>query len=192
MDDSAKRMGELLLPGSVVGVIAAIAVGGVALLGGLPAGYVAVAALAIGVPLSLFGAGYNFLLAKARIRLGGITPAVGYWLVGYTVSRTVHELAIDAYAGRPLGFSEGLLAFIAFQLLVSVGFAVGFMWLHEHAAPSWWMRIRDRNPVAAAYVAAYMEQAAYTEQQKQKGKRERAAKQRNAPRSSPKKARARS
>lgn len=162
--DSTKRTAELLLPGSSIGVIAAAVVAAVALVGGLPGGYVAVAATAIGGPLALFGAGYGLLLAKNRIRLGGITPAVGYWLVGYTASRVIHEVALDAYAGRPIEFSGGLLSFLVFQALVSVGFAVGFIWLHEHTAPLWWIRVRDRNPVAASYVAAYAEQAARTKQ----------------------------
>lgn len=171
MNDSVKRWAELLLPGSLVGALAAFVVGGIALYGGLSIGYVAVSVLAIGVPLALFGAGYNFLLAKGRVRIGGITPAVGYWLVGYTVSRTVYEVAVNAYLGQPFVLSEGVLAFFGFQLLISTGFAVGFMWLHENIAPLWWLHIRDRNPIAAAYVAAYMEQAVYTEQPKEERKR---------------------
>lgn len=171
MNDSVKRLAELLLPGSLVGVIAAFAVGGIALYGGLPVGYAAVSALAIGVPLALFGAGYEILLAKARIRIGGITPAVGYWLVGYTVSRAVYEVAVNIYLGQPVVPSEGILAFFGFQILVSTGFAIGFMWLHENFAPLWWLRIRDRNPIAAAYVAAYMEQSVYTEQKKEERKK---------------------
>lgn len=170
--DSAKRIAELVLPGAAVGVIAAIAVGGAALFGGLPAGYAVVAAFSLGVPLALFGAGYNLLLAQGRMRLGGITPAVGYWLVGYTVSRVVLEVALDLFEGRSVAFGEGILPFLAFQLLVAVGFAVGFMWLHEHAAPLWWKRIRHRNPVAATYVSLYMEQAVATQHRKEERKKQ--------------------
>lgn len=171
--DPAKRIAELLLPGAGVGVIAAIAVGGAALFGGLPAGYAVVAAFSLGVPLALFGAGYNFLLAQGRVRLGGITPAVGYWLVGYTVSRVVLEVALDLFEGRSVAFGEGILPFLVFQLLVAVGFAVGFMWLHEHAAPLWWKHIRHRNPVAATYVSLYMEQAVATQHRKEERTKQR-------------------
>lgn len=171
--DSAKRTAELVLPGAVVGILAAGVVGGIALLGGLPAGYALVAAVAFGGPLALFGAGYSLLLASGRIRLGGITPAVGYWLVGYPVSRVIYEVAVDVFVGRPIAFTGGVLAFLVFQLMVSVGFAVGFIWLHEHTAPHWWLRIRDRNPVAASYVAVYTEQAARTQRHKEERKKER-------------------
>ncbi|RJE84505.1 hypothetical protein [Paracoccus onubensis] len=171
MTNSVKRMTELLLPGSMLGVIASFAVGGVALYGGLPIGYVVVSVLALGIPLALFGAGYSLLLAQARIRIGGITPAVGYWLIGYTVSRTIYEVVINLYLGSPSLLSDGVLAFFGFQLLVSTGFAVGFMWLHENIAPMWWVHIRDRNPIAAAYVAAYTQQAAYTKQSKEQATR---------------------
>lgn len=171
--DSVKRTAELLLPGASVGVIAAGVVGGVALFGGLPAGYAVTGAVAIGLPLALFGAGYGWLLATGRVRLGGVAPAVGLWLVGYIVARTIHEVALDVYASRPVVFPGGVVSFLVFQALVSVGFAVGFVWLHEHTAPLWWVRIRDRNPVAAAYVAMYSEQAARLEQRKEEAKKQR-------------------
>lgn len=174
MNTPTKRLAELLLPGAMVGVIAAVAVGGLTLYGGLPAGYAAVSALSIGLPLALFGAGYSFLLANARIRIGGIAPAAVYWLVGYTVSRTIYEVAINTYLGKPYLLSEDLIPFFGFQILVSTGFAVGFMWLHENLAPLWWVRIRHRNPVAAAYVAAYMQDAVHTKQRKEAAARPRA------------------
>lgn len=171
MNNSVKRMTELLLPGSMLGVIASFAVGGVALYGGLPIGYTVVSVLSLGIPLALFGAGYSLLLAQARIRIGGITPAVGYWLIGYTVSRTIYEVVINLYLGSPSLLSDGVLAFFGFQLLVSTGFGVGFMWLHENIAPLWWVHIRDRNPIAAAYVAAYTQQAVHTRQSKERATR---------------------
>lgn len=165
---STRQTAELLLPGSVVGLIAAIAVAGLAVLAGLSATYAAVAALALGVPLALFGAGYELLLARGRVRLGGITPAVAYWLVGYLVSRVIHAVALDVFLGGPIGLGAGVAPFLLFQALVGVGFGVGFMWLHEHAAPLWWLRVRDHNPVAAGYVAMYMQHAAHMEQKKER------------------------
>lgn len=171
MNNSAKRIIELLLPGVLTGVFAAFVIGGIALLGGLPTGYIVVSTLSLGVPLALFGAGYEILLAQARIRLGGVTPTVGYWVVGYMVSRIVNEAAVNAYLGEPLtAVSGGIPAFILFQFLVSTGFAIGFIWLHENTATLWWMHIRDRNPIANAYVKAYMQEAAYSEQKKQEQK----------------------
>jgi hypothetical protein len=43
-----------------------------------------------------------------------------------------------------------------------VGFAIGFIWMHEYVFGRWWIRIRDHNPVAERYVAQYTRQAART------------------------------
>lgn len=166
MTMTARRKAELLLPGSVLGLVTGGVAGGLAALGGLPAGYVATTALALGIPLGIAGAGYNALLAAGRVRLGGVTPAVGYWLLCFPAARVIHEFGLDAVLGYPLRLPEGPLAFVAFQALVSTGFAIGFIWLHERLAPMWWIRIRDRNPVARQYVDAYMRQAVTMERRK--------------------------
>lgn len=163
---SARQRVELLLPGAFLGLLAGGLAGGLAALGGLSAGYVTASALGLGLPLAAAGAGYNALLAAGRVRLAGVTPAAVYWLACFPLARTVHELVLDVSLGQPLGLPHGTLPFLGYQAMVSAGFAVGFIWLHERVAPLWWIRIRDRNPVARGYVEAYMRQAVAEERRK--------------------------
>lgn len=156
---SLRRRAELLLPGFAIGLAAGCMAGGLAALGGLPAGYVAATTTALGVPLALLGAGYNGLLAVGRIRLGGVAPAAGYWLLAFPLARTTHEILLDVMLGRAVGLADGLLPFLGYQALLSVGFAIGFVWLHEHLAPIWWVHVRHHNPVAQQYVEWYVRQA---------------------------------
>lgn len=158
---------ELLLPGFVFGITGGMVAGGLAALADLPAGYVVATTLGLGLPLALAGAGYNGLLAAGRVRLGGVTPAAVYWVVCFPLARTIHEFVLDVSQGRPLGLSPGPLQFLGFQAMVSLGFAVGFVWLHERMAPLWWVHIRHRNPVAQHYVDAYVQQAVMTERRKE-------------------------
>jgi hypothetical protein len=157
---------ELLLPGFVIGLSAGSIAGGLAVLGHLPAGYVAGTAVGLGLSLALAGAGYNALLAAGRLRMGGVAPAAAYWIVCFPAARAVHEFVLDLSLGRPLGLPDTTPAFFGFQALVGVGFAIGFVWLHERIAPLWWMRIRNRNPRAQQYMDVYVRQAVMSEQRR--------------------------
>jgi hypothetical protein len=64
------------------------------------------------------------------------------------VSRVIQTALLNLYAGSAVAVPYGWLDFLAYQALVSVGFGIGYWWLHENFAPLWWIRIRDRNPVA--------------------------------------------
>lgn len=177
---TGRQQAELLVPGAAIGLTAGFVAGVVAALSGLHLGYVLGMAVGLGVPLALAGAGYEYLLATGRVRFSGVFPAAVYWLFVFPLARVIHELAVDLFAGKPLALPDQLLPFLAYQALVSVGFTVGFMWLHEHVAPLWWVRIGDRNPRAAEYVAVKVRQAERLEQRKQsaKDKREQRREQR--------------
>ncbi|MCA3747908.1 MAG: hypothetical protein IN808_02065 [Rubrobacter sp.] len=163
---SVRLLAEVTFPGAVIGLGAGIVAGGVAAVAGLSPGYVVLTTLGLGLPLALFGAGYDLLLASGRIRLGGVTPAVLYWLPAFPLSRLVHEVLLDLGLGRGVALPEALLPFLAYQAILSAGFAIGFLWLHEHLGPLWWPRIRDHNPVAARYVSQYTRHAAAMERRK--------------------------
>ena len=155
----ARNTAELVVPGFMIGVSAGAVAGGVAMLAGLPAGYVVATTVGLGVPLAAFGAGYSLLLASGRIRLGGVAPAALYWLFAFPVARCIHEVFVDVLTGSTVALPDGLVRFVVYQAIVSVGYAVGFIWLHENVFPKWWVRVRDHNPVAARYVAQYTGQA---------------------------------
>jgi len=158
----ARTTAELAAPGFLIGIIAGVVAGGVAMLAGLPAGYVLATTVGLGVPLAAFGVGYSLLLASGRIRLGGVAPAALYWLFAFPLARVVHEVLVDVLSGRAVVLPDGLVEFVAFQAIVSVGFAIGFIWMHEYVFGRWWVRIRDHNPVADRYVQQYTRQAART------------------------------
>jgi hypothetical protein len=154
---------ELVAPGFLIGMVAGAIGGGVAAMGGLSAGYVIATTVGLGVPLAAFGVGYSLLLAAGRIRLGGVAPAALYWLFAFPLARVVHEVLIDVLSGRAVALPDGLVKFVAYQALVSVGYAIGFIWMHEYVFGRWWVRIRDHNPVADRYVEQYTRQAARTQ-----------------------------
>lgn len=156
----AQQFAELTFPGVAIGLGSGAIAGGVALLGGLSASYAVTTALTLGIPLAVFGMGFNILLARGKIRLGVAAPAAVYWLVFFPLARLVHEVSFDVFAGNDITLPDALLPFLAFQAMLSIGYAIGFVWLHEHVFPNWWIRIRNHNPVARRYVDQYMAQAA--------------------------------
>lgn len=167
---SLRYIAEVTLPGAVIGFSGGLITGGMAVGGGLPLGYAIIAALGLGIPLAILGAGYDWILASGRIRLGGVAPAALYWLLGFPIARLLHEVFLDIGAGRELALPEGILPFLAYQAILSLGYTIGFIWLHENLGAYWWIRIRDHNPVAARYVSQYTRQAATLEHSKKRKK----------------------
>jgi len=158
----ARQTVELVAPGFLIGMLAGALGGGVAAMAGLDTGYVVGTTFGLGLPLGAFGVGYSMLLASGRIRLGGVAPAALYWLFAFPVARVIHEALVDVLSGRAVALPDGVVKFVAYQALVSVGFAIGFIWMHEYVFGRWWIRIRDHNPVADRYVTQYTRQAAKT------------------------------
>jgi hypothetical protein len=143
-----RQLVELTLPGVAIGLLGGVILG-VVVGGGGAAFHVALfAGVTLGVPLAVAGAWYEILVAQGRIPLGVLTPVALYWAVAFTVSRVFQTALLDLYAGSEVAVPYGWLDFIAYQALVSVGFGIGYWWLHENFAPLWWIRIRGRNPVA--------------------------------------------
>ncbi|PRX46428.1 hypothetical protein B0I33_1075 [Prauserella shujinwangii] len=167
------RLGELALPGFVVGLIAGAVAGGLAGLVGQPTGWALVSMLTLGLPLALLGGGYGLLAAHRKVRIGGFAPAALFWLVGFPLARVLHEvLSRLILVGEP-GLPPDPLGFLAYQGLVSAGFAIGFLWLHERLAPRWWRRVAPRNPVAADVYSAYAAHAKRVFEQREARRRAR-------------------
>jgi len=139
---------ELTLPGVAIGVLSGAILGFLVAGGGEPFDVALFAAVTLGVPLAAAGAGYEILVAKGRVPLGMLTPVALYWAVAFTVARVFQTALLDLYAGGDVAVPHGWLDFLAYQALVSVGFGIGYWWLHENFAPLWWLRIREHNPVA--------------------------------------------
>jgi hypothetical protein len=147
-----RQLAELTLPGVLIGLLGGAIAGAMAGLGGLSVVDTLAAGLALAIPLALSGAGYELLLAAGKIPLGPLAPIALYWAVAFPVSRVIHAAVVSLVAGDPVAVPHGWLDFVVYQMLLSVGFAIGFWWLHQTFAPGWWFRLRDRNPVASYYI----------------------------------------
>jgi hypothetical protein len=159
---------EFALPTVAIGVLAALGAGGRAAHPGPPAGWAALTGLALGLPLALFGVGYAALVALEKVPVGVFTPAAAYWLVGFPLSMLMYAGMTEwVFTGRPGLPEEPLWQFLAYQALLSMGFAIGFLWLHEQLGRRWWPRIREHNVYAYRVVERYKESATVMEQRKE-------------------------
>lgn len=154
-----RTLAEVAVPGVASGVVAGIIVAGLAALVGQPLGWAMLSALTLGLPMAVLGGGYGMLVASGLVRLGVFAPAAIYWLVGFPLARLLHETVTPYLLGGPLNPPEDLLGFLVYQGLVSLGFAVGFIWLNERLAPRWLLRIKDHNSVAHQLFYTYARQA---------------------------------
>ncbi|HEY0450578.1 hypothetical protein [Actinophytocola sp.] len=153
------RLFLLTFPGLVVGFIAGVVAGGLAAFVGQPTGWALVSALTLAVPLGLLGGGYTMLLINEKVRLGGFAPAALYWLVAFPLARMLHEvLTRFILTGKP-GLPPDPLGFLAYQGIVSAGFAIGFLWLHERMAPRWWQRLAAHDEDARRVYLRYASHA---------------------------------
>jgi hypothetical protein len=142
------QLARLTLPGLAVGFIAGVVAGGLAAFVGQPAGWALVSALTLGVPLGLLGGGYTMLLINGKVRLGGFAPAAMYWLAGFPLARLLHEVLTRLILTGEPGLPPDPLGFLAYQGIVSAGFAIGFLWLHERVAPRYWQRLAEHDEQA--------------------------------------------
>jgi hypothetical protein len=165
---SRRQVAELTVPGVAIGLLGGVILGVVVAGGGASFDVALFAALTLGLPLAAAGAGYEILMAQGRIPLGVLTPVALYWAVAFTVCRVFQTALLDLYAGSEVAVPHGWLDFLAYQALVSVGFGIGYWWLHENFAPLWWFRIRERNPVADHLVRVKLEFAGAVEAQRER------------------------
>lgn len=168
MPSGLRNTTELVLPGAMIGLLAGAIVGGLAAIGGLPAGTTAISAAALGIPLAAAGAGYELLVARGRLRLGGIAPAALYWLFAFTAARLVDQALVAVLTGSTPAYRGGVAAFVVWQAIVGSLFGIGFIWIREHLAPWWWLYVQHHNPVARRYVAQYAQQAVIAQERKEK------------------------
>ena len=158
---------ELTLPGVMIGLLAGAIMGGLSVAGGLALHVALFAAVTLGLPLALAGAGYEILLARGKVALGMLSPVALYWAVCFPVVRVLHAGLLELYAGASVAVPHGWLDFVIYQVLLSVAFGIGYWWLHENFAPRWWFRVRDRNPVANFFIRHQLQYAAAAEHKRQ-------------------------
>ena len=155
-----------------IGAIAAVGAGFLALVVGQPVGWAVITGLGLGLPVALFGAGYAYLVAIEKFPIGVFTPAAAYWLVGFPLAMLVHSIVTAwVVTGAPALPQGPLWQFLAYNALLSMGFAIGFLWSHEYLGRHWWPRIRDHNVYADRCVEAYVGLAVSLHEREQATKR---------------------
>ncbi|WP_344109399.1 hypothetical protein [Kribbella alba] len=154
-----RQLAEFSVPAAAVGVAAGLVAGGLAAFVGQPAGWAIITGLGLAAPLVLLGAGYAVLLALGKVPAGVFAPAAVYWVIGFPLALLVHEVVTQwTVTGTP-GLPAEPWKFLAFRALLSMGFAIGFLWMHEQIGRHWWPRIVDHNIYARRCVEQYIELA---------------------------------
>jgi hypothetical protein len=168
-----RQLAEVGVPGALIGVLAGALVGGLAALVGQPLGWALTGTITLGVPLGLIGAGYGVLVALGYARPGVFTPVALLWLVGFPLSRLAHETMTPVLLGGNPTPPDDVLTFLIFQALISMGFAIGFIWLYERISPAWLLQVKDHNPYAEQVYARYVvhAEAAWTARELKRAQR---------------------
>jgi hypothetical protein len=156
---SARQLAEIGAPGAVIGVIAGAVVGVLAGIVGQPLGWALTGAVMLAVPLACVGGCYGVLTGLGHAKPGMFTPAAVLWLVGFPLSRLWHETMTPVVLGGPATPPDDVVTFLLYQALVSMGFAIGFIWLYERIIPGWLAQIKDHNPYAERVYARYIAHA---------------------------------
>jgi hypothetical protein len=160
MTTRVRQLAEIGAPGAAIGVIAGAVVGILSLFAGLPVSWAIVGVLTLGLPLALFGGAFGVLVTLGYIRPGTFAPAALFWLVGFPVSRLSYETLTPVVLGGNLTPPDDILGFLAFQGVVSLGFAIGYIWMFERITPAWLVKIKDHNPAAEQLYSRYAHHAA--------------------------------
>jgi hypothetical protein len=172
-----RELAEFAVPSYVIGAVAALAAGGLAAFAGQPSGWAVITGLAFGMAIALLGAGYSTLVALQKAPVGVFAPAAAYWLVAFPAAMLVHSVVTEwLFTGGP-GLPAGpLWQFLAYNALLSMGFAIGFIWSHEFLGRHWWPRILDHNKYALSCVQEYKGLASVLQERADATARDRAEK----------------
>jgi hypothetical protein len=134
-------------------------VGGLAVVVGQPVGWALAGVVALGVPLAALGAIYGVLVGLGRAKPGMFAPAAALWFVGFPFARLLHDTATPVLLGGNPTPPDDVVTFLTFQAVVSLGFAIGFVWLYERITPSWLIHIKGHNPYAERVYGRYVAHA---------------------------------
>jgi hypothetical protein len=126
---------------------------------GQPVGWAFTGAATLGLSLAVVGAVYGVLVGLGHAKPGVFAPAALVWFVGFPLARLVHETTTPVLLGGSPTPPDDVLTFLAYQALVSMGFAIGFIWLYERITPNWVYRIKEHNPYAQRVYRSYVAHA---------------------------------
>ena len=155
-----RELAEFAVPSYVIGAGAALGAGGLAAFAGQPSGWAVLTGLALGIPIALLGAGYSTLVALQKAPVGVFAPAAAWWFLAFPAAMLVHSIATEwLFTGGP-GLPAGpLWQFLLYNAILSMGFAIGFIWLYERITPAWLIQIKDHNSYAERVYTRYVAHA---------------------------------
>jgi hypothetical protein len=156
---SAGQLAEIGAPGAAIGVIAGAVVGGLAAIVGQPLGWALTGAVMLAVPFAVVGGFYGVLTGLGYAKPGMFAPAAALWLVGFPLGRLFHETLTPVVLGGTPTPPDSVVTFLAYQALISMGFAIGFIWLYERITPAWLIHVKDHNPYAQRVYDRYVAHA---------------------------------
>jgi hypothetical protein len=182
MTNSKMRLlAEFCVPAFAIGGFATLGAFALSSVAGLPVGWAVLTSLALGVPIGLFGAGYAVLVASGKVPIGVFAPCAALWAVGFPLARLAQECVTEwLFTGTPGLPSGPLWGFLVYQALLSMGFAIGFLWTHEQLGRYWWPRLCDHNPYAYRSVERYVLAAESVRQREEATKEARRLKRQRA------------
>jgi hypothetical protein len=126
---------------------------------GQPVGWALTGAVTLAVPLALLGAVYGALVGLGRAKPGMFAPAALVWFVGFPARAPGARDRDSRPAGREPDPPDDVVTFLAYQAMVSLGFAIGFTWLYERITPAWMLHLKEHNPYAERVYARYVAHA---------------------------------
>ncbi len=172
-----RELAEFAVPSYVIGAAAALVAGGLAAFAGQPSGWAVITGLALGIPIAVLGSGYTALVGLQKAPVGVFAPAAAYWFLAFPVAMLVHSIVTEwLFTGGPGLPSGPLWQFLLYNAILSMGFAIGFIWSHEFLGRQWWPRIRDHNRYARTCVEEYKDLAIAMQERKEASARARQAK----------------
>lgn len=122
---------RILAPGVLIGAVAGVFAGVVVLVSGAPASWAVTTGTLLAVPLALAGAGCALLRWRGVLSRGHFAPMALYWLLAFPLVRLVQEVGTRWALGDAIALPPQPWAFLAYQALIGVGFAIGFVWVQE-------------------------------------------------------------
>src|SRR5688500_13205842 len=152
----ARQLAEVSAPGAVIGVLGGAVVGGLAAVVGQPVGWALAGAVALAVPLAVLGAIYGVLVGLGHAKPGMFAPAALIWFLGFPLARLAHETFTPVLLVESATPPDDVVTFLAYQALISIAFAIGFIWLYERISPAWMAQIKDHNPYAQRVYTRYV------------------------------------
>ncbi|SFS78310.1 hypothetical protein [Saccharopolyspora flava] len=125
------RAARITAPGLIIGAVAGLFTALFALVAGAPAAWAVTGGLLLAVPLAAFGAGCSALRLSGLLRGGAFAPIALYWVIAFPLARLTQEVGTRLVVGDGLALPPQPWAFLLYQALIGLGFAIGFVWVQE-------------------------------------------------------------